>query len=245
MNRPAPVPVRVRPAHIEWVAARLSPRDWQIVEGVNQLRLLSGAQIERLYFADLTSPRSRTASRSRVLARLVAWRVLVSLPRRIGGPGWGSTVSAFALDSAGQQLILRRLQAQSRPPRVRRPGPPGERIVRHILATSDCYVALTELSRAHGFALDQFQAEPACWWPNGLDGYIKPDAYTVLSRGQVRDHWWLEIDLATESVPAVKKAAAQLPGFCPSWPTRTRPHHAARDCRYDHPFSKGRAYHLG
>jgi hypothetical protein len=195
---------RLRLSQVEWVADRLADRDWRIIEGVNTLRLLTGQQIERLYFADLKLGRSRTASRSRVLHRLVAWRVLVPLPRRIGGPGRGSTTLVFALDSAGQRLVRERLIATDRPPRVRRPGPPGERTVRHILAVSECCATLTELARAEGFTLERFQAEPASWWPNGLGGYIKPDAYAVLAAADIRDHWWIELDLATESLPTVR-----------------------------------------
>src|SRR5689334_13297406 len=95
---------RVSPTHTEWVAVRLSERDWRIVEAVNVVRLLTGQQVERLFFWDLAPGRSRIASRSRALQRLVAWRVLVPLPRRIGGAGRGSTSLAFALDSAGQRL---------------------------------------------------------------------------------------------------------------------------------------------
>lgn len=196
---------RLRPSHVEWVRDRLTERDWQIIEAVNRLRLLTGMQIERLFFSDLRPGRSRIASRSRVLHRLVAWRVLAPLPRRIGGAGRGSTTLVFALDSAGQRLVREQLIATDRPARVRRPGPPGERTVRHILAVSECCVALTELSQLSGFTLAQFVAEPACWWPNGLGGYIKPDAYALLASGDIRDHWWLELDLATESLPAVKK----------------------------------------
>lgn len=196
---------RLRPSQVEWVADRLSSRDWQIIEAVNEVRLLTGQQVERLFFADLQPGRSRIASRSRTLHRLVGWRVLVPLPRRIGGAGRGSTTLAFALDSAGQRLMRERLLAADRPARVRRPGPPGERTVRHILAVSECFVALTELSRTSDFTVEHFVTEPACWWPSGLGGYIKPDAYALLASGEVCDHWWIELDLATESLPAVKK----------------------------------------
>lgn len=196
---------RLRPSHVEWVADRLSVRDWRIVEAVNRLRLLTGSQVERLFFADLQPGRSRIASRSRALHRLVTWRVLVPLPRRIGGAGRGSTTLVFALDSAGVRLAREHFIATDGPARVRRPGPPGERTVRHILAVSECCVAITELARTEGFTLDEFQAEPGSWWPNGLGSYIKPDAYAVLGSGDIRDHWWLELDLATESLPTVKK----------------------------------------
>jgi hypothetical protein len=202
------------PAHAEWVAERLTDRDWRIVEGVNTLRLLRGQQIERLFFSDLAAGRSRVASRSRAMQRLVAWRVLVPLPRRIGGAGRGSTALAYALDSCGQRLIRERLLEAGQLPRVRRPGPPTERTVRHILAVSEAFVSLTEAAREHGFTVKQFAAEPASWWPNGQNGYIKPDAYTVLTNGRVSDHWWCELDLATESLPAVKR---QLTTYVDFW----------------------------
>jgi len=201
---------RLRPSQVEWVHDRLTDRDWQIMEAVNLLRLLTGSQIERLFFEGLAPGRSRTSSRSRALHRLVAWRVLVPVARRIGGAGRGSTTLAFALDSAGQRLMRERLLEVGKLPRVRRPGPPTERTVRHTVAVAEAHVALTEIGREHGFTLATFQAEPASWWPNGLGGYVKPDAYAVLVWGEIRDHWWIEIDLATESVPTVKK---QLLGY--------------------------------
>ena len=163
---------RISPAQVDWVRERLVPRDWQIVEAVNELRLLSGQEIERLFFSGLASGRSRIASRSRALQRLVGWRVLTPLPRRIGGAGRGSTGLAFALDSTGQRLMRERLLAAGKQARVRHPGQPTERTVRHILAVSEACVSLSELGREHDFAVEQFQAEPGSWWPNGLGGWI-------------------------------------------------------------------------
>ena len=34
---------------------------------------------------------------------------------------------------------------------------------------------------------------------------MKPDAYMVLESGTVVDHWWLEQDMATESLPTLRK----------------------------------------
>lgn len=159
---------RLRPSQVEWVADRLTARDWQIIEAVNRLRLLTGAQIERLFFAGVASGRSRIASRSRVLHRLVAWRVLVPLPRRIGGAGRGSTTLAFALDSAGVRLVRERQIAAGYLPRVRRPGSPGERTVRHILAVSESCVTLTDLARVHGSHLPSSSPNRPAGGPTAL-----------------------------------------------------------------------------
>jgi hypothetical protein len=182
----------------------MTDRDWQLVMEVNRLRIASGDQLERLCFTAVAAGRSRTVTRSRVLARLTHWRVLVPVGRRIGGQAKGSTVQAFALDSVGQRLIRQRQLAEATAVRVRRPGPPGERWLRHTLAVSQLYVELTEQARRSGWHLAEFTAEPGAHWPDGAGGWLKPDAYAVLERPGARDHWWIEVDLATESLPTIR-----------------------------------------
>lgn len=200
-----PMPARVRPAHVEWVASRLSARDREIVKIVNRLRVISSRHLSCLFFADLREGRSRTTARTRVLRRLVAWRVLCPLERRTGGHGGGSGAQCYALDSAGQRLVAAWQQAEGADVRVRRPGAPGERTLRHILGVSELYVSLVELSRSAGFTVAVFEAEPGCWWPTGLGGVLKPDAYALLTCGSVRDHWWIEHDQATEGLPTIRR----------------------------------------
>jgi hypothetical protein len=195
---------RIQQAHVDWLAARLNDRDWEVVEAVNTLRVASGDQLERLCFVALSNGRSRTATRSRALARLVRWRVLAPVGRRVGGRQRGSTVQVYALDSAGTRLVTGRQLAAGEQVRVRRPGAPGERSLRHLLAVSELYVALTERARALDLVLATFKAEPGAHWPDGRGGVLKPDAYAVLERPGARDHWWCEVDMATESLPTVK-----------------------------------------
>jgi hypothetical protein len=189
---------------VEWIADRLSERDWQVLEIVNRLRLVSGNQLERLLF-DALHGHAREVVRGRVLRRLVRWQVLDALPRRVGGSARGSAGMVFALGTAGARLIADRQAATAGRPRVRRPGVPTERTVRHTLAVSELYTVLIEQARRHGVTVLSFQVEPATWWPNGLGGYLKPDAYTLLMSGGVREHWWIEVDMATESLPTLKR----------------------------------------
>src|SRR5262249_39748192 len=65
------------------------------------------------------------------------------------------------------------------------------------------YVALVEQARAGGETVAVFKAEPGAHWPNGLGGWLKPDAFAVLARPGVRDLWWIEVDMATGSLPVV------------------------------------------
>ncbi|WP_194904374.1 replication-relaxation family protein [Catenulispora rubra] len=191
----------------------MSARDWHVLEEVNRLRVATGEQLERLCFSGVQAGRSRTVTRSRVLARLVSWRVLAPMGRRVGGREKGSTVQVFALDSVGQRLLREQQFADDVPVRVRRPGPLGALSQRHLLAVSELYVELVERARACDFAVATFKAEPGAWWPNGAGGWLKPDAYAVLERDGARDHWWLEVDLATESLPTVRAKLSYYTAF--------------------------------
>lgn len=198
-----PHPLRVRQPHICWLSDRLSNRDWTILDTVKNCRTMTGTQIERACFADLAG-RSRSVVRWRVLKRLVDWRVLMPLVRRIGGPAHGSAAAAYTLDTAGQALARLRDNEHGHLP-ARRPVVPGERFLRHTLAISELYVQFTEAARDHSFSLDTFTVEPACWLPDGLGSWLKPDAFLVLSAEQVSDDWFIEVDLATEHIPALRR----------------------------------------
>lgn len=199
-----PVPLRVRLGHVEWVEQRMSPRDWQILETVNRLKIVTTTQLDHIHFFTLHG-RSQTVTRGRVIRRLIAWRVLAALPRRVGGAAQGSTAAMLTLDATGRRLLARR---QAGSGGVRFAGLPGERTVAHTVAVSQLYASLMELARTRGtVAVAAYEAEPASWWPNGFGGYVKPDAYALLAGGDVRDHWWTEVDRATESMPTLRRKA--------------------------------------
>ena len=195
---------RVRTAHVEWVEERITDRDLAIADTVNRLRLATSAQLERLHFADL-SGRSRAVVRQRVLKRLIDWRVLIPLPRRVGGFGHGSNGLVLALDSAGQWLVARQAAQRSEPIHVRRPGVPSEQFTRHTVAVSELYCRLVEAARGRTFVLGDFRAEPAAWVHDPHGGWLKPDAYVLLQSAEYDDHWWIEADRATESLPTLRR----------------------------------------
>lgn len=184
-------------ARVDYLREALSEREWAVVRDVARLRLATGTQLERLRFADLADT-SRPVVRRRVLGRLVEARVLATLERRIGGVRAGSSGLIYALNAAGKRLMA----IEGRPAR---PGIPGERHVRHVLAIGQLYVDLVELDRAGQFVLEQFAAEPASWWSDGQGGRLKPDAYVLVASDEHRDHWWVEVDLATEHLPTLKR----------------------------------------
>ena len=192
----------VTAGRLDAVRESLSDRDWAIIRDVASLRLTTGKQLERLYFAGLVDA-SRPVVRRRVLGRLVRLRVLATLERRIGGVRAGSDGNVYYLDVAGQRLC----------DMARRGDVPGERYVRHILALTEVYVSLTERARAGRFRLDRFEAEPASWWPDGQGRRMKPDGYIRVSGADHFDSWWLEVDLATEHLPTLKRKLGSYVDF--------------------------------
>jgi hypothetical protein len=190
--------------YVEQLAERLSPRDWSIISTINRLRLVSSSQLERLHFHKLTG-RSRSVKRGQVLKRLADAGVLMELPRRVGTTYRGSEEQRYALDSAGQQLARLRAIQDPSGVNVRRPRTPGERFVSHTLAVSELYVELVEAARSCSFSVKRFQAEADAYWPDGLGGWIKPDAFVWLERPMLAHYWWYEADRATESLPVVRR----------------------------------------
>lgn len=196
-------PARVRLQHVEHLAQRLSTRDTVVMDSVHRLRLATGAQLERLHFTDLANS-CRGRVRRRVLHRLVSWRVLSTLPRRVGGIRAGSTGLIYTLDTAGAWLIrLHATTAGHNAPR--RATQPGTAFTAHTLAVTELYVQLVERARTSGFRVAVFEAEPACWWPDNLGGHLKPDAHALLAANDYQDAWWIEVDQATETLPRLKK----------------------------------------
>ncbi len=53
--------------------------------------------------------------------------------------------------------------------------------------------------------LDRYVVEPTSWQPNGMGGFIKPDAYLVLRADATEDAWWVEVDRATESLLTLRR----------------------------------------
>lgn len=177
----------------------LSDRDHTILADLERIRVLTGAQLQRLWFADIAQS-SRARDRRRVLARLVHHGFVSTLDRRIGGVRAGSAGHIYRLTPTARRLFEMQREQPTR--RARTPGTP---FLNHALAVSDIYVMLIEASRINNFRVSTFDTEPACWHPAENGSYLKPDAYLVLATPTYRDCWWLEIDRATESKPRIKR----------------------------------------
>lgn len=187
--------VNVTRTYLDELLSTLTERDLAIADVVGRFKLVSGGQIERLFF-DHCSERSRARNRQAVVRRLVERQVLVPVgKRRKGGEGGGSAATVYALDVAGHRLV------EFTGTRPRRPYTHYEPTMAHYLLVTELYVRLVEAERAGQLTLLTFEAEPYCW-RSFADRTLKPDAFVQIGieiGGQRRKgSCFIEIDRADQ-----------------------------------------------
>lgn len=196
------------------LAGELSEREQAITQTVVKLRLVSGRQIERLYFAKTANPASRARLARRILARLADLQLIGRLERRIGGVRAGAAGHLYYPTAGAQRLVACwRGEGLKRP---RSPYEPNRAFVRHQLGISESYVRLVEADRAGTTELLEFQTEPMAWLPflgpGGARLILKPDAFVRLGvSAEEEARFYLEIDCGTEGRAALtRKCRAYL-----------------------------------
>lgn len=179
---------------------RLPERELTVLDVVARFRLVQSGQIERLFFGESTTPAAARRHCRRQLARLVELGLLRRLERRIGGVRAGSAGHLYTLAPAGRRLLA--LSQGHEAPSDRGVHEPGPTFVRHTLAVTELYVRLREAERRAAVELLDYEPEPGCWrsytLASGLNGWLKPDAYTRLAVGDWEERSFVEVDLGTE-----------------------------------------------
>lgn len=190
---------RVSARRLAALRSGLSDRDWQIVTTLARVRVATADQLERLWFADV----SRRRAQQRLTA-LTKRRIIARLPRAIGGVRAGSRGHVYSLDVVGA-----RLAGLSDGRRSHGPQPVGRPYLAHALAISEVYTGLVVADRAEQLRLVRFVAEPGCWrsfyGAGGARTTLKPDGLAVVALDGYEDHWFLELDLGTESAAAITR----------------------------------------
>ena len=195
------------PVDVQRLADLLTERDLAILRTLRAHRLATTAQLRRWHFVEqFATLTTATRSTQRVLARLEHHRLAVRLAQRIGGVRRGSESVVWQLDVAGDRL-LSVLDGDHR----RRYLEPARAFVSHTVAVTELAVRLTEAVRSGELEHAQFTGEPDCWrrfsGAHGRAEILKPDLTAVTAFGDYEDHWFLELDLATESPSIVARKA--------------------------------------
>jgi hypothetical protein len=198
----------VSPAYVASLLLRLSERDVAVLESLRAHRLLTTALIRRLHFAHgHATITAASGATMRVLARLESHGLVVRLERRIGGVRSGSSGIVWQLGATGERL-LRTMHGEQKRRRYMEPSPA---FTAHTLATAEHAVALQEFAGEGVIELISVEPEPSCWRsfvsPHGTREWLKPDLYAVTASGDFEDHWFLEIDRATEHPTVVVRKA--------------------------------------
>lgn len=192
---------RLSRSDLQRLAKHLSDRDWSILQWLRQHRYATTDHLRRAFFVDHATPAAATRACVRVLGRLMGKRLLLRLDRRIGGARRGSAGFVWALDVIGDRLTrtdnATRLRVQE----------PSVAFLTHSLAVTETHVRLLEAARGGSFLLNGVQVETEAWreyvTPAGATAVLKPDLMVALTSDAYDDHWYVEIDLGTESLPVL------------------------------------------
>ena len=187
--------MRITARTADEIRRRLSETDWVVLETLDRVDVASARQLRRLIWPD--DAQARTARRR--LGQLKDLRAISRLERRVGGVRAGSDGYVYRLDVAGRRLL-------GHVP-GRHPHTPGRTFLDHALAVTEVYVRAVEISRIDVVEITEFQTEPECWrhWGNGV---LKPDAYLTTVTPEFEDHWFIEVDRATESTTTISRKVA-------------------------------------
>lgn len=187
----------------------LTDRDIRVLETLEQFRLLDTRLIQRLQFPVGNEPGqhrtalSATRVATRVLGRLEGHGFLARVGRRVGGSGHGSGQTVWQLASAGERLLRARRGETGR----RRYVDPGTGFLDHTLAVARTAAGLIEGSRTQRFDLLELETEPQSWRSfqsaHGGALTLKPDLFAVTADTESETHSFIEVDRATEHLPAI------------------------------------------
>lgn len=197
---------RIGRIELQHLGARLSERDWAITRFVHQHRFATTSQLRQVFFAMHASQSAATRACVRVLDRLLTLRILTRLERRIGGVRHGSAAYIWCNDVIGDRLT--RTEGDAR----HRVHEPSLAFLTHTLAVTETHVQLHDAAIAGAFQLNAVEVETDSWRPyvapGGATSILKPDLMVTVGSDDYDDHWYLEIDLGTESLPVLLRKAA-------------------------------------
>lgn len=186
---------------VRLIALQLSDRDWNILRFVQQHRYANTIQVRRRFFhRHATAPAAMRAC-ARVLDRLYRLRILGRLERRVGGVKHGSTSFVWCVDVVGDRLVREQADPRWRP---HEPSPP---FLAHTLAITETHVQLYEAATEGQFQLNEVRVEAEAWrdfvTSSGAKSVLKPDLKVTIESDEFDDHWYVEIDRGTESLPVL------------------------------------------
>lgn len=195
-------------AAVRDLGLHLTGRDLRILEDLDQHRLLTTRQIQRLHLpaqplGSHATVSAATRGTTRILGRLEGLGAVSRLQRRVGGIEHGSALTIWQCGPAGVRH-LRRLRGETGRKQYLEPS---HTFTAHMVAVSEIATTLRERANAGHFELLELEPEPRCWrpftGPGGSALTLKPDLLVVTADATTETHSFVEVDLGTEHTPAV------------------------------------------
>jgi hypothetical protein len=191
---------------------QLGDRDKEVLKSIRAYRYLTTDQVRRLHFRNTENEQASLRAASRALGKLKDHRLIAPLERRIGGIRAGSGSYVWAIAPAGARALEILGTASGKTAR-KRLYIPSSSYLTHTLAVAEVSLRLLEMSFDGRTALLHQRLEPECWrshvTPGGVATFLKPDLDAATCCGEYEDHWFLEVDLATESPATVARKCEQ------------------------------------
>ena len=192
---------------IATLQSMVTPRDMEILRLIREHRFLTTKQIQRLLFWEHASPGAAIRACVRVVTRLELRALIFKLNRQIGGVHAGSGSYIWGIDDAGDRLL--RAESTGKETKRQRTFEPSPLFLTHTLGIAETRVMLEEAGHGDELELISVTTEPANWRTvvgrGGTTQVVKPDLHAVTALGDFEDHWFIEIDNGTESLPTVLK----------------------------------------
>lgn len=185
------------------LADALSDRDLQILHDLEEFRLLTTRQIQRLHFGDGHATISAaTRACTRVMGRLKGHGLVSTLGRRIGGVRQGSSGLTWQLAATGESYLRARRGDGKR----RRYSEPGSTFVDHTLLVAEIAVQVREAARLQAdWSITHLGAERRAWrafsGPHGRRDWLRPDLHLITTDPDYEQHWFIEADRDREHGP--------------------------------------------
>ena len=206
---------RISKQQLREIAGQLIERDEAILNTLRDFRYHTSGQLQRCYFTDSASGPAATRAANRNLRRLENLGLVTTLKRRIGGVRAGSAAYVWTLTPTGHRLL--ELTSGSSKHCRKRHHESSYVFLQHTLAIAEVSICLAELTAKHRLAINELQVEPACWrqfvGTSGVTATLRPDLFAITSNRHYEDHWFIEVDLDTESPAVVVRKCEQYVAY--------------------------------
>jgi hypothetical protein len=184
----------------------LSENRRELLELLRTHRFATSRQLTRFALSRYCSANSAHRQTLRHLAGLEEQRLVTRLERRIGGWQRGSDVAVWSLTTTGLRLLTGSTRRQ-------RPQAVSTTFLAHTLATTEVCLVITETVREIDGAEVSLTQEPDCWrnFPSPAGGVVilRPDLTATITTPEYTDHYFLEVDRATENPARVVRTTRQ------------------------------------